>query len=178
MEHLALEVRGVDDVHVDDPDRADAGRGEVEGRRRAQPARAEQEDLRVEQPELALLADLGQQQVALVAVALVRAEGPGHLEVEPVVLPAVEPARHRHDVAVAELLEGPRRERRAHAGRAVDDDASGLVGQATLDVELELAPRDVHGAADRALVVLVGLADVEERGAAELGRRHRARRPP
>ena len=74
MEDLALQVRRVDDVHVDDAERADAGGGEVERGRRAEPAGAEQEHLRVEQLLLALLADLGEQQVAAVAVALLGRE--------------------------------------------------------------------------------------------------------
>ena len=69
VEDLALQVRGVDLVHVDDADRADAGGGEVQRGGRAEAAGAEQQHLRVEQLGLALDADLGQQQVALVAVA-------------------------------------------------------------------------------------------------------------
>ena len=42
---LPLQVRLVDDVGVDDPERADAGRGEVERRGRAEAAGADQEDL-------------------------------------------------------------------------------------------------------------------------------------
>ena len=49
MDDLALEVRLVDDVEVDDPDRADPRRGEVEGRRRAEAAGADEEHLRAEQ---------------------------------------------------------------------------------------------------------------------------------
>ena len=70
VQDLALQVGGVDLVHVDDADRADAGGGEVERGRRAEPAGTEQQHLRVEQLLLALDADLGQQQVALVAVHL------------------------------------------------------------------------------------------------------------
>ena len=51
---------------------------------------------------------------------------------------------------------------RADAAGAVDDDRRGLVGQPALDLRLEVAAGDVHGARDRALVVLVGLADVED----------------
>ena len=67
MDDLALEVRVVDDVGVDDAERADAGRREVERRRRAEPAGADQEHARVEQLLLALLADLGDEDVARVA---------------------------------------------------------------------------------------------------------------
>ena len=41
----------------------------------------------------------------------------------------------------------------------------GLVGDAVLDRTLERAPRDVHGAGDGSLLVLVGLAHVEHDGA-------------
>ena len=54
VDHLALQVGGVDDVVVDEADRADAGGGEVERRRRAEAAGAEQQHLRVEQLQLAL----------------------------------------------------------------------------------------------------------------------------
>ena len=54
VDDLALEVRLVDDVGVDDAERADARRGEVERGRGAEPARADQENARVEQPLLAL----------------------------------------------------------------------------------------------------------------------------
>ena len=53
VDDLPLQVRLVDDVRVDDPERADAGRREVERRRRAEPARADQQHARVEQLQLA-----------------------------------------------------------------------------------------------------------------------------
>ena len=59
VDDLALQVRLVDDVGVDDPERADAGRGEVERRRRSQAAGTDEKDARVEQALLPLLADLG-----------------------------------------------------------------------------------------------------------------------
>ena len=74
MDDLALQVGDVDDVVVDDAERADAGGGEVERGRRAQAAGAEQQDLGVEQLPLALDADLGQQEVARVALALLGGE--------------------------------------------------------------------------------------------------------
>ena len=75
VQDLALQVGLVDHVHVDDAERADAGRGQVERGRRAEAAGAEQQHLDVEQLQLALLAHLGQQQVALVAVALLGRQG-------------------------------------------------------------------------------------------------------
>ena len=67
VDDLALEVRVVDDVGVDDAERPDAGGGEVERRGRAEAAGPDQQDARLEQPLLALLADLGDEQVARVA---------------------------------------------------------------------------------------------------------------
>ncbi len=61
---LALQVRVVDDVGVDDAEGSDARRREVERRGRAEAARADQEDAGVEQLLLADLADLGNQNVA------------------------------------------------------------------------------------------------------------------
>ena len=67
----------VDDVHVDDAERAHPGGGQVQGGRGAEPAGAEQQHLGVEQLLLAGVADLGQEQVALVAVALLGRERRG-----------------------------------------------------------------------------------------------------
>ena len=161
VEDLALEVGLVDHVHVDDAERADASGSQVQGSRRAEAAGAEQQDLGVEQLLLAGLADLGQEQVALVAVALIAGEGGGDLPLPALVLPLVEPAHHRDDVGVAELLEGLGRERRTGAAGAEDDDRGAVVGHPHLDVGLERPSRDVHGAGDGALLVLVGLAHVE-----------------
>ena len=88
------------------------------------------------------------------------------------VLPPPEAAGHRHDVGVAELLQRAGGERGAHAAGAVDDDRRRLVDDAGLDLGLEVATGDVHGAGQRALVVLVGLADVERErpGSEALGR--------
>ena len=74
MDDLALEVRLVDDVRVDDPEPADTGRGEVQRRGRAEAAGADQQHLGVEQLQLPCFADLGDQQVAAVARAPRRVE--------------------------------------------------------------------------------------------------------
>ena len=70
VDDLALEVRRVDGVRVDDAERADACRCEVQSGRRAEPAGAEKQNARVEQLELSRLADLRDQDVAAVAGAL------------------------------------------------------------------------------------------------------------
>ena len=152
VDHLALEVRQVDLVVVDDPERADAGRRQVQRRRRAEPAGAEQQHLRVEQLLLALDPDLRQQQVARVALALLGRQRPRRLDLVAAVLPQREAAGHRLDVLVAEILDQrPRRPRRAVAGRAVQDDVLGAVGDGALDPRLEIALRDVlaHRECDR-----------------------------
>ena len=101
---LALEVRLVDGVVVDDADRPDAGGCEVEPSRRAKPARADQEDARVEQLLLSFLADLGNEEMPAVAAPLRLVEGLRQLERKAVSLPVGEPACERGDVLVAELF--------------------------------------------------------------------------
>src|SRR4029077_9539398 len=72
---------------------------------------------------------------------------------------------HRHDVAVAQLLQGASGERAAHPAGAVDDDRRRLVEQPALDLRLQVAAGDVHRAGDGPLLVLVRLADVEDQRA-------------
>ncbi len=74
VEDLALQVRRVDDVHVDDAERADARGREVERGRRAEAAGAEEQHAALEQLLLAGLTDLGEQDVTAVAVALLGGE--------------------------------------------------------------------------------------------------------
>ena len=162
VDDLALQVRVVDDVGVDDAERADAGRGEVERRGRAEAAGADQEHAAAEQPLLAGLADLGDQQVPRVAAALVGRERAGRLDREAVSLPVGEAAGERGDVLVAEVLERLGRERGARAAGAVEDDLAGAVGDEALDPRLELAARDVDGAGDDALLPFLALAHVDE----------------
>ena len=164
VENLTLQVGGVDDVHVDDSEGTHAGRGQIEGCRRAETACTQQEHLRVEQLQLAGLPHLGQEEVALVAVALLGAEGPGRGPGTSFVLPAVEPARDRGDIGVAELLHGVGGERRAHPPGAHDQHVRRLVGDPPLDGALEIAPGQVHGAGQGALLVLVRLTHVEQDG--------------
>ncbi len=57
---LSLEVAALDDVVVDDPDRADSGGCQVERHRRADAAGAEHADTCRREAELSDLGDLGQ----------------------------------------------------------------------------------------------------------------------
>ena len=100
--------------------------------------------------------------MTLVAVALRRGQRLGRRPGPPVVLPLVEPADQGLHVGVAEVAHGLGREGRAHAPGAVDDDRARLVGELALHLELEVAARQVDRVGDGALLVLVGLADVEE----------------
>ena len=173
VRHLALEVRQVDHVVVDEPERAHARGREVEGGGRAEAARPEQQHLRVEQLQLALEPDLGHEQVARVALALLGGERPRDLDLVAAVLPERDPAAHRRDVLVAEqVLHRLGGERRAVARRAVEDDAPVAVGDGGLDARLEVPARHVHGAGQVGLLELVLLADVDDHGAvAVLGER-------
>ena len=118
--------------------------------------------LALQQFELALGPHLGQQQVAVVAVALVGREGHWQGPIPALVLPAVEPAVHGHHIAIAHFLEGLSGERRAHPTRAHDHHRGILVGQAVLHVGLEIAPRDVDRAGHCPLLKLVGLPHVKQ----------------
>ncbi len=71
VDDLALQVAGVDDVEVDEAQRADAGRGEIKSQGRAESAGADAEHARGFQLLLALHAHLGQDQVARVAGEIV-----------------------------------------------------------------------------------------------------------
>ena len=71
VDDLALQVGLVDDVVVDDAERADAGRGEVEQRGTAEPAGADHEHLGVLESLLARHPDVGDDQVTAVAAYLV-----------------------------------------------------------------------------------------------------------
>ena len=139
VEDLALQVRRVDYVHVDDAERADSGRGEVERGGRTETAGAEEQHPRLEQLLLAGFADLGKEEVAAVAVALLGVEHRGRDPGAALVLPAAEAAGHRDDVGVPEVLQRLGRERRAVAARAVDDDRRVAVGELVLGLRLEVA---------------------------------------
>ncbi len=64
MGDLALQVGQVDAVVIDDAERADPGRREIEEERRAEPAGTDDEDARGEQLGLPLLADLVENEMA------------------------------------------------------------------------------------------------------------------
>ena len=161
VQDLALQVRRVDLVHVDDADGSDTGRSEIERGGRPEPTGAEHEHLGLEQLDLAGGSHLGQQEVSLVAVVLLRRQRGGLLPRAPLVLPAAEAALHRLDIGEAELGERHGGEGRPDTTGAVDDDGRVLVGDAILDLCLEVPARDVDGAGNRALLVLVGFTDVE-----------------
>ena len=74
VQQLSLQVGDFDNVEVDEPDGADAGRGEVQRGRRAQPSGADDED--PARLELALAVDghFGKEQVPSVAQQLVAVE--------------------------------------------------------------------------------------------------------
>jgi hypothetical protein len=69
-EHLAVQVGGVDDVEVDDPEPADTGRGEVLRGRTAQAARTDQQHPRRKQRLLTFESDFGKDQMAAIALVL------------------------------------------------------------------------------------------------------------
>ena len=171
MDHLALEVGRVDDVVVDDPERADPGGGEIERGRRAEAPGADQQHLRVEQLDLALDPDLGQKRVARVAVALLGGQPARVDDRQPLLLPGEDPARDRGDVLVAELLQLLGRLEGAVAAAAVEDRPGRLVGRGLGDLVAEQAGRDQLAALE------VGLLRTRAARGYRSGRRRRPRSP-
>ena len=169
VEHLALEVRQVHDVVVDDAERADARRGEVERGRRPEAPRADQEHLRAEQRLLPRLAHLRQHEVTAVALHLVRGEGLVLDQRELQLLPPADAARHRGHVRVAEIVENLAGEERAEPGEAVERQRRVGVREGFRHLELEEPAADRHGARDGAFAVLVGIAHVDEVDGLALG---------
>ena len=168
VDHLALQVGGVDDVVVDEADRADAGGGEVERGRRAEPTGAEQQHLRVQQLQLAVDADLGKQGVARVAVALLGGHAAGGDDRQPLLLPGEDAAAHRGDVVVAQRLQLRGGDAGAVAGAAVEDRAGGLVGRGLGDLVGEQPRRHQLAVLEVGLLVLVRLAGVDQDDVAAL----------
>ena len=162
MDDLALEVARLDDVEVDDPERADARRGEVQRRRAAEPARADHHDLRLEELDLARGPDLGDQQVPAVARLLGRRQARGRLDGQRVRLPLEDAAGQVDDVCVAELLELGGAPAGSRAAAALHDDLGVLVGHRGADLLAELAERDEQGARDVACVPFDLLAHVDQ----------------
>jgi hypothetical protein len=74
VDDLALEIRLVHDVELDDPEGADSGGCEVHGDRGAEAAGPDAQDLRRFEPGLALHRDLGHDQVPRVAADLIEVE--------------------------------------------------------------------------------------------------------
>ena len=74
MNHLALQIGEVNNIEIDNAERSDAGRSQIERQRRAQTAGADAQHLGLLQLELPLHADFGHDEVPRVAQDLVVAE--------------------------------------------------------------------------------------------------------
>src|SRR4051794_6415430 len=134
----------------------------VERGRGAEAAGAEQQHLRIQQFQLAVDPDLGKQRVARVALALFCRHPRGRDDRQPLLLPLDDAAAHRSDVLVAELLQLGGGEGGAVAGAAVEDRAGRLVGRRAADLIGEHARRHQLAALEVSLLVLVGLAGVDQ----------------
>ena len=74
MDHLALQIGEIHIVRVGDADRADPGRGQVQGNRRTQTAGADDQHPAVQQFLLALAPHFLENDVARIALDLVIAQ--------------------------------------------------------------------------------------------------------
>ncbi len=70
VDDLPLQVADIHGVEVDDPDGADARRGQIQGRRRSQSARADAQDTRRLETPLPFFPHLRQEEMPAVALAL------------------------------------------------------------------------------------------------------------
>src|SRR3989475_10217085 len=84
VQHLALQVRLVDHVEVDDPETADAGGAEVLGERHAEPPGADDQGGRLLEFQLPRHADFGQDQMPGIAFDFRRHEDVFALRPEPI----------------------------------------------------------------------------------------------
>ena len=162
VDHLALQVRFVDDVGVDNPERTDTGSGEIECRGGTQAARSNQENPCVEELALAFLTNLGDQQVPAVAPALIRGQGLWDTPRQPGRFPSTEATGHRGHVAIAQVAERLGAEDGTDAAGAIDDQGRVMVANSLLDPHLQESARNVHGARNNPLVDLVLFTDVDE----------------
>jgi hypothetical protein len=71
---LPLQIRKIDNVEIDNSNRADAGRGQVERSWRPEPARADAQDACRLQPPLSLGGDFGHQKMARVTLQFLSAQ--------------------------------------------------------------------------------------------------------
>src|SRR5207249_179452 len=74
VKDLTLKVRPIHPVEVHDPERADAGRGQIQGDRRAEPSGPDDEHLRFDQLALTGPADVRKDDVPGVALDLILGE--------------------------------------------------------------------------------------------------------
>ena len=74
VEHLPLQIRGIDDIEVHEAERADARRGEIERGGRAEPAHAYEQHARALELLLSLETDVGENEMPAVAEDLLVGE--------------------------------------------------------------------------------------------------------
>src|SRR5258708_13008999 len=107
MEDLTLQVALVDDVEVENPNRANPSSGKVDTRRRTQTAGADEQHLGVEELDLSRLTNFRKERVAAVGPLLVGTERLLHRELESFVLPAAKSPPPPSDLGVPNDLPAP-----------------------------------------------------------------------
>ena len=180
VQHLALQVAAIDAVVVDQRQRADAGRGEVERRGRSESAGADQRDARGCELLLSRDADFGQAPDAAHSAAR-NPRRARRRDRQAFGLPAREAAAHRGDARVAELAQRCRGEQRAASASADHQDFAIRVGREFADRRRNLRTRKRDRAARHAGCVLVVFAHIDQQRCllrAQAPRRDRFPRSP
>jgi hypothetical protein len=162
VEHLALEVGGIHHVRVDDPQRPDPGRGQIEGGGRPQAAGPDQKNRGPQEGGLAGLSDLREEDVAAVSGPLFGGHSPRWRPWSAFSLPSTEAPRHRMDVAVSHRTQCVGSQGAATAATAEEDDLGLWIGDCPGNGALERAAGEKEGPGEGALGVLVTLANVDD----------------
>src|SRR2546428_11566029 len=150
VQHLALQVRLVDDVEVDDPETADAGGAEVLGERHAESPGADDQGGRLLEFQLPRHADFGQDQMPGIALDFRRHEDVLALRGQPIHQRKRTASDARDDRDRVALLQGGRILLEAADVLLVDVDVHEVRQSAVVRVQMtpnlgEAVPRVVEG---------------------------------
>src|SRR4030095_5057969 len=104
VKDLPLQVRLIDDVVVDQSNRAHAGSGKIDASRGAQSSSSNQENFALQKFELSRFADLWNSQMAAVSRHLIFSDFLRSHERHTIVLPVVKAPLHGVDIRIAQVL--------------------------------------------------------------------------
>ena len=164
VQDLALQVGDVDHVGIDNAERPNARRGQIQARRATQSAGADEQHTRVEQFALSAFPHFGNEQMAGEPLHFGLVERAVAVEVQPGGLPRLDVALDVRDIGIAHALQclcG----QRALALVAIDDNRAITVVVHAFDAKFEKPTRHIFRAGDIPSDVVFALAHVNEQRA-------------